>query len=153
MAGLTVKPATARRIMELLNRTKATGNLSVDPVFQSMDGDIPPWEWITYVKGTTIYAAGGQVKYAGVLYPSSEPTDHYEVPFTVSEGASAYVIVKLTIPTGAVDVELSATRPVDSPSDSIVRVALSKWTMTNGVPVLTRILHRGAIQLSGIYVP
>lgn len=97
---------------------------------------------------------GGQVKYSGVLYPASEPTDAYENEFSaVPEGASRYLVVKVTIPLGTVETELSETRPLDEPANSIIRIALSKWTMTGGLPVLDKILHQGAIQISGVYIP
>jgi len=109
----------------------------------------PAYEWDTSLSVSTVTAAGGQVKYSGALIGAN--TDYTCDLSAITDGQTWYLFVEINLGAGAVALKVQAARPVDDPANSIVRHALSTWSRVGAVYSRVKILHRGAIQFSGIW--
>jgi hypothetical protein len=107
------------------------------------------FEWDTEIESATVTARGGQVKYSAALIGAD--ADYTCDLSTITDGETWFLFVEINIGAGTVELKVQSARPVDDPANSIIRTALSIWARAGDVYTRTRILHRGAIQLSGIW--
>jgi hypothetical protein len=110
------------------------------------------FEWDTRINGSTVTALTGQIKYSGALIPDVAPADDLTCDMTdITDGQTWYLFVEASLGAGTIELKVQAARPVDDPANKILRVSLSKWTRTGDFYTRDRILHRGAIQISGVW--
>lgn len=109
------------------------------------------FEWDQTVAGNIVTADGGQIKNSSLTIPAVDPVD-IQCDFTsVPVDEYRYLFAEINLALGTVDLKQQAARPVDDPPNRIVRRALALYKMTATGPVFQKYLHRGAIQLDGIY--
>jgi hypothetical protein len=150
-------------VVDDLRQLKPLESATVKPVFipgygvmyhvrQPSNRVADAWEWEdTGLVESTVTVTAGQVKYSGALIPSVAPEPMTCDLSTITDGATGCLFVQVDIGAGTVTLVAQDARPVDSPADSIIRVALSLWKRTGTTYERTLILHRGAIQISGIW--
>jgi hypothetical protein len=107
------------------------------------------YEWAVTISASTASAAGGQVKYSGALIGTDAA---YTCSLSgITDGQTWFLFVEVNLGAGTLELKVQATRPVDDPANSLIRHALCKVSRAGTVYTRTLVLHKGAIQISGVF--